>query len=37
MVEMNQQVADNLHRIITTLETDDHGDPASGQVVTDAS
>ncbi len=37
MVEMNQQVADNLQRIIATLETDDHGDPTSGQVVTDAS
>ena len=25
MVEMNKQVADNLHRIITALETDDNG------------
>jgi hypothetical protein len=26
MVEMNQQVADNLHRIITALEADQHGE-----------
>jgi len=32
---MNQQVADNLQRIITALETDDTGDP--GQAVSGAS
>jgi hypothetical protein len=36
MVEMNQQVADNLQRIITTLEADD-SDPATGEAVTGAS
>jgi hypothetical protein len=36
MVEMNQQVADNLQRIITGLETDDD-DPAAGEAVTRAS
>jgi hypothetical protein len=36
MVEMNQQVADNLQRIITTLETDDTGEAASSEVVPDA-
>jgi hypothetical protein len=29
MVEMNQQVADNLHRIITALEADQHADASS--------
>ncbi len=35
LVEMNQQVADNLQRIITVLETDNTGDP--GQAVSGAS
>jgi hypothetical protein len=29
MVEMNQQVADNLQRIITALESDQHADASS--------
>jgi hypothetical protein len=37
MVEMNQQVADNLQRIITTLEADDAGETAAAEAVLDAS
>lgn len=35
MVQMNQQVADNLHRIITALETD-QGQAGTSEAVTDA-